>query len=327
MNRFAPIVLATLLLLPAQGVLAVTDILGSWNGTDARRAIVDFVDCVTSAASAEFIAPPERIAVFDNDGTLWCEYPLYPQFVFGADRARTLAGQHPEWQEQDPYKSALAGDLQGLAATGVRGLIQLTVGTNTGMTPEEFQGVASNWVRDARHPRFQKPYTQCVYKPMIELLTFLRENQFKTYIVTGGSAEFVRPWCYEVYGIPPEQVIGSTVGLEFETTAGKLVRARSIDVLNDREQKAISIQQIIGRRPVFAFGNSDGDLPMLEYTAGGRTRSFSGFVHHTDAEREYAYDRSAKVGRLDKGLEIAKARGWVVVDMARDWIRIFPFER
>ena len=275
-----------------------------------------------------FVAPAERIAVFDNDGTLWTEQPSYTQFVFAMDRAKAVAAQHPEWKEQEPFKSALAGDLKGVVASGVHGLIELPAAACAGMTIEEYDRTAKDWLATARHPRFARPYTDCVYQPMLELLAFLRASGFKTYVVSGGSLEFMRPWTERVYGIPPEQLIGSTVLNKVELRNGQpvMVRQAEIELINDKVEKPLSIQRVIGRRPILAFGNSDGDLPMLQWTASGAGRRFCGYVHHTDGDREYAYDRTAATGRLDKGLDEAAAKGWTVVDMKRDWKRVFPFE-
>jgi phosphoserine phosphatase len=304
------------------------DPLPSWNDGTVRKSILAFVTDVTTPGTADFVPPAERIAVFDNDGTLWTEQPSYTQFQFAMDRVKAVAAQHPEWKEKEPFKSALAGDLKGVVASGVHGLIELPAAACAGMTIEEYDHVAKDWLVNSRHPRFDRPYTDCVYQPMIELLAYLRTNGFKIYVVSGGSLEFMRPWAERVYGVPPEQLIGSTVVTKLELRNGQpvMVRQAEIELINDKVEKALSIQRIIGRRPILAFGNSDGDLPMLQWTAAGAGRRFCGYVHHTDGEREYAYDRTAATGRLDKGLDEAKARGWTVVDMKRDWRRVFPFE-
>jgi len=314
--------------LAALSLEAADDALPSWNDGPAKESVVAFVREVTAAGTASFVAPAERIAVFDNDGTLWTEQPSYTQFVFATDRVKAVAGQHPEWNTREPFRSALAGDLKGVVASGVHGLIELPAAACAGMTVEEYDRAAKDWLRTARHPRFGRPYTECVYQPMLELLGFLRANGFKTYVVSGGSLEFMRPWTERVYGIPPEQLIGSTVVTKLEVLNGQpvMVRQAGVELVNDRVEKALSIQRVIGRRPILAFGNSDGDLPMLQWTAGGGGRRFCGYVHHTDGEREYAYDRTATTGRLDKGLDEAAAKGWTVVDMKRDWRRVFPFE-
>jgi phosphoserine phosphatase len=306
--------------------------LPSWNAGSAKRAISDFVYAATTPDSPGFVPAEERIAVFDNDGTLWCEHPMYPQFRFAMERVQSTAAQHPQWQTQQPFKAAIDGDADAVVASGVPGLIQLTTVPNAGITSTEFERIARDWLGSARHPRFQRPYTDLVYQPMLELLAYLRSAGFKTYIVTGGSAEFVRAWSERAYGVPPEQVIGSLTKTVFklEGDHAVLVRQPEIDILNDHEGKAVNIGKFIGRRPVLAFGNSDGDLPMLQYAAGreaGSARArLIGYVHHTNADREYAYDRQTKTGRLDKGLEEAARRGWVVVDMRRDWRKVFRFE-
>ncbi len=318
-----PFLLIVLVVCP---VRADRDPLASWNDTPARQSIMKFVAAVTDKDGARFVPPADRIAVFDNDGTLWCEQPAYPQFFFGMDRVRVLAPQHPEWKDREPFKSAVAGNLEGVLASGVRGLIELTAATHGGMTADEFDRIARDWLATAKHPRFQRPYTECVYQPMLELLAYLRANGFKTYIVSGGGLEFMRPWTERVYGIPPEQVIGSTTATRLELREGRpvIVRGLEIEWLNDQEEKPLAIQRIVGRRPIAAFGNSDGDLPMLRWTAGGDGERFCLFVHHTDAEREFAYDRQSPVGRLDQGLEHARKNGWTVVDMKTDWKRVFP---
>ncbi len=307
---------------------AAVDALPSWNEGPVKQSIVTFVGEVTTPGTATFVAPAERIAVFDNDGTLWTEQPCYTQFVFAMDRVKAAATWHPEWNTREPFKSALAGDLKGVLASGVRGLIELPAGACAGMTVEEYERTAREWLATARHPRFGRAYTECVYQPMLELLEFLRTNGFKTYVVSGGSLEFMRPWTERVYGVPPEQLIGSTVVTKLEVRNGQpvMVRQAEVELVNDRVEKALSIQRVIGRRPILAFGNSDGDLPMLQWTAAGSGRHLCGFVHHTDGEREYAYDRASATGRLDKGLDEAAAQGWTVVDMKRDWRRVFPFE-
>ena len=315
--------------LTAATLQAVEDPLPSWNDGPAKASILKFVAEVTKQGGDGYVAPAERIAVFDNDGTLWPEQPVYTQFLLGMDRAKAVAAEHPKWQEQEPFKSALAGDLKGLEATGVKGLVDLTAGSCAGMTVEEFDQLVTSWLATARHPRYQRPYTECVYRPMLEVLALLRTNAFKTYIVSGGSLDVLRPWTERVYGVPPKQVIGTTVATRFEMRDGKavLVRLAETDHLTDGAGKALAIQQVIGRRPIAAFGNSDGDLPMLQWTASGNGRRFCLLVHHTDAKREWAYDRDARTGRLDKGLDEAKAKDWTVVDMQKDWKRVFAFEK
>jgi phosphoserine phosphatase len=314
--------------LTAASLHGAVDPLPSWNDRPAKQSILRFVAEVATPDSPHFVPPPERIAAFDNDGTLWTEQPSYTQFVFAMDHVKAVAARHPEWNTQEPFKAALAGDLKGVVASGVHGLIELPTAACAGMTIEEYDRTARDWLATARHPRFAQPYTECVYQPMLELLALLRANGFKTFIVSGGSLEFMRPWTERVYGIPPEQLIGSTVRHKLDLRDGRqvMVRLPEIELINDKAEKVISIQRVIGRRPILAFGNSDGDLPMLQWTAAGGGRRFCGYVHHTDAEREYAYDRTAATGRLDKGLEEAAARDWTVVDMKRDWKRVFPFK-
>jgi phosphoserine phosphatase len=274
------------------------------------------------------VPPEDRIAVFDNDGTLWPEQPMYVQLAFALDRVKTLASRHPEWRTTEPFKYALAGDLQNLAAGGMQSLLQLVTATHAHMTTEEFARTVTDWLAAAKHPRFNRPYTEVVYQPMLELLKYLRANSFKTFIASGGGVEFMRTFAEKVYGVPPEQVIGSTIATKFEIRDGKPVLARLplIDFIDDKAGKPVGINKFIGRRPIFAFGNSDGDLQMLQWTAGGDGPRFLGLVHHTDARREYAYDRESPIGRLDKALSEAKTRGWCVVDMQADWRRVFAFE-
>jgi phosphoserine phosphatase len=322
-------ILAAAALLPAVSASQAVDPLPSWNDTKAKQMVLAFVSDVTAEGGRNHVAPGERIAVFDNDGTLWAEQPIYFQLAFALDRVRTLAPQHPEWQTQPPFNAALKGDLKAVAASGKQGLLDLITATHTGMTPDEFKAVVREWLASARHPRFKRPYTELVFQPMLELLTHLRANGFKTYIVSGGTVEFMRAWAEAVYGIPPEQVIGTTFATRFDTSKGavpRLVRNPKIEFVDDGPGKPIAIQRHIGRQPILAFGNSDGDLQMLQWTAAGSGRRFMGLVHHTDAHREWAYDRVSKIGRLDKALNEAAARGWGVVDMQRDWRKIFPFE-
>ncbi len=320
-----PLLLALFLACTAFTATAA-DPLPSWNDSAARKAIVAFVERVTQERSADFVPVNERIAVFDNDGTLWAEQPAYFQLFFTFDRIRTLAPQHPEWATTEPYKSVIAGDMKGLHASGEKGLMELMAATHTGMTTEEFSDTVSQWVGSAKHPKTGKPYTQMVYQPMIELLAYLRANGFKTYIVSGGGQEFMRPWTERVYGIPPEQVIGSNGELKYELRDGApvLVKLPKVSLLDDGEGKPVGIQRFIGRRPIFAFGNSDGDQQMLQWTAAGKGARFAGLVHHTDDQREWAYDRASSIGKLDKALDEANDRGWTVVDMRADWKVIYP---
>jgi phosphoglycolate phosphatase-like HAD superfamily hydrolase len=302
--------------------------LASWNDSPAKRSITAFVARVTNPQSPDFVPPPERIAVFDNDGALWAEQPMYFQFMFAMDRVKALAPNHPEWKEKEPFASLLKGDLKSALAGGERAMIEIVTATHSGMTTEEFDTVVRDWVATAKHPKTGRLYTEMVYQPMLELLSYLRENGFKTFIVSGGGIEFMRPWAERVYGIPPEQVIGSSGKTKFEMRDGKpvLVKLPEINFIDDKEGKPVGINQHIGRRPIAAFGNSDGDLQMLQYTAAGSGPRFCLYVHHTDAVREWAYDRESHIGKLDKGLDEAQARGWTVVDMKRDWRKVFPFE-
>ena len=318
-------VLVLLAVQPAAG----SDPLPSWNDSASKRAILDFVRRVTDATGPDFVPVAERIATFDNDGTLWCEKPIYVQVEFGMDRIRALAPQHPQWQEKEPYKSALAGDFKGVLASGWNGFRDLMVAGHAGSTTEEFERQVEEWLKTTRHPRFKRPYTDLVYQPMLELLAFLRTKQFKTYVVSGGGIEFMRPWTQRAYGIPPEQVVGSTIKLKYEIRGDRpvLVRLPELDFVDDRAGKPVAIEKFIGRRPIMAFGNSDGDYEMLRWTTAGKGPRFGLIVHHTDADREYAYDRDSIVGRLVRALAEAPERGWTVVNMKHDWNVIFPFER
>jgi phosphoserine phosphatase len=309
--------------------LAQLDPLPSWNDGAPKRAILDFVRRTTTTGGAEFVPVLERIAVFDNDGTLWTEQPIYFQFAFAIDRLRLLAAQRPELKEQEPFKSVLAGDMAALFAGGEKAMLEIVMATHSGLTTEQFAKAVEEWVATARHPRFNRPYTDLIYQPMLELMAFLRANQFKTFIVSGGGIEFMRPWTEKVYGIPPEQVVGSSGVVKYELRAGKpvLVKEPKVEFIDDGPGKPVGINRFIGRRPVFAFGNSDGDQQMLQYTAGGAGLRFMGLVHHTDAEREYAYDRQSRIGRLDKAWNEAVESKWSVVDMKADWKVIYPFER
>ena len=301
--------------------------LPSWNDGPTKKAIMAFVYDVTREGSLSYVKPAERIATFDNDGTLWAEQPMYFQFLFMLDRIKALAPQHPEWKTQEPFASLLKGDMKAVLAGGEKALGQLMMATHVGMTSEEFEKSVSDWVATARHPKTGRLFTEMVYQPMLELLAFLRENGFKTFIVSGGGIEFMRPWSQRVYGIPPEQVIGSSVKTKFDLRDGKpvLVRLPEINFVDDGPGKPVGIQMHIGRRPIAAFGNSDGDHQMLQWTAAGEGPRFMLLVHHTDADREWAYDRQSPIGRLDKALDEAQRRGWTVVDMKKDWKRVFPF--
>ncbi len=305
-----------------------SDPLPSWNNGTAKSAIMQFVKSVTKKGGADFVPAAERIATFDNDGTLWSEQPI-PQLIFALDRVKAEAPKHPEWKDTEPFKAVLADDLKGVMASGERGLVELIMASHAGMTTEEFEKIVNDWLITAKHPKYNRPYTELVYQPMLELLNFLRANGFKTYIVSGGGIEFMRTWMEKVYGIPPEQIIGSSIKTKFELRDGKpvLLRLPEIDFNDDKDGKPVAIQKFIGRRPIAAFGNSDGDWQMLQWTAAGRGPRFELIVHHTDAEREVAYDRNSVIGRLDKALDEAGQKGWTVVDMKKDWKRIFPFEK
>jgi phosphoglycolate phosphatase-like HAD superfamily hydrolase len=320
------VVLATSLAVLAAAPARAADPLPSWNDGPAKQAIVAFVEKVTKEGSPDFVAPGERIAVFDNDGTLWAEQPAYFQVFFIADRIRALAPQHPEWQSKEPYRSVLANDLHGVAATGEKGLMELMAVTHAGMTTDAFRDIVLDWVAKARHPKTGRSYTAMVYQPMLELLAYLRANGFKTFVVSGGGQEFMRPWTEKVYGIPPEQVIGSNVELRYQMEGGKpaLMKLPEVALIDDKAGKPVGIQRFIGRRPIFAFGNSDGDREMLEWTTAGDGPRFAGIVHHTDAAREWAYDRESKIGTIAKALDQGKASGWTIVDMKSEWKTIFP---
>jgi len=324
LSRIFPLLLVALLLGGCAGDQG--DPLPSWNHGEARTAIVGFVHRVTDQASGDFVPAAERIAVFDNDGTLWAEKPLYVQLAFVMDRVRALAPDHPEWATEQPFAAVLDNDLAALHAAGEHGLLELLMATHAGMTTAEFATVVENWLAAARHPALDRPYTELVYQPMLELLAYLRDHDFKTFIVSGGGVEFMRPWTEGVYGIPPEQVVGSTIKTVFELRdeGPVIMRLPEIDFIDDKAGKPVAIHRFIGRRPIAAFGNSDGDLQMLQWSTAGAGARLGLIVHHTDAEREWAYDRESSVGRLDKALAEAERQGWTVVDMKRDWRVIFP---
>jgi phosphoglycolate phosphatase-like HAD superfamily hydrolase len=305
----------------------IADPLPSWNEGPAKRAIIDFVRKITREGAPDYVRPAERIATFDNDGTLWAEQPVYFQVQFALDRVRALAGQHPEWKEKQPFKAVTEGDLQALAASGEKGLLEIMAASHSGMTTEAFAGTVADWLASARHPRFDLPYDRLVYQPQLELLAYLRANGVKTFIVSGGGVEFMRVFAERTYGIPPEQVVGSSGAVKFETrTDGKpdLFKEPKVEFIDDGPGKPVGINRFIGRRPILAFGNSDGDHQMLHWTAAGEGPRFMAILHHTDADREWAYDRTSHVGRLDKALDEANTKGWIVVDMKRDWRAIFP---
>ena len=305
------------------------DPLPAWRDGKAKEAIVKFVEKVTKEGSAEFVPPAERLATFDNDGTLWAEQPMYFQLLFALYRIGVLAPQHPEWKEKEPFASLLKGDVKAALAGGDAAIAEIVMATHAGMTTEEFEKIVKEWIATAKHPVTKRPFTEMIYQPMLELLAYLRANGFKTYIVSGGGIEFMRPWTEKVYGIPPEQVIGSSIKTKFEMRDGKpvLVRLPEVNFIDDKDGKPVGIQQFIGRRPIAAFGNSDGDLQMLQWTAAGAGPRFCLYVHHDDATREFAYDRKSHIGQLDKGLDEAAAKGWTVVSMKDDWKTVFPAEK
>jgi hypothetical protein len=317
------------MLFVACSAFAEERVLPSWNDSPRRDAILQFVEGATTPGSKSFVPVEERIAVFDNDGTLWCEQPMYVQLMFVFDRVKQLAPEHPEWKEKEPFKSAIASDYDAALRSGEHGVMEMMAATHAGMTPTEFRLIVKNWLATAQHPRFKRPYTECVYQPMLEVLSYLREHEFKTYIVSGGGVEFMRAWAEPVYGIVPEQVIGSRIKLEWRPNPEHptLFRLPEMDFVDDHAGKPIAIEEIIGRRPVMAFGNSDGDLEMLQYTVASEGPRFVAIVHHTDAEREYAYDRKSPVGTLDKALTIAEERHWNLIDMKNDWSVVFPPEK
>jgi phosphoglycolate phosphatase-like HAD superfamily hydrolase len=305
------------------------DPLPSWHDGATKKSITDFVARTTTQGGADFVPPAERIATFDNDGTLWCEQPVYFQVAFAFDRVKAMAPQHPEWKTKQPFKALLEKDMKAFAATGEKGILEVMAATHTGMTVDEFHKLVLDWTATARHPRFNRPYTEVVYQPMLELLGFLRANGFKTFIVSGGGIEFMRPWVEKVYGIPPEQVVGSSGMVKFQPGPdGKpvLMKLAKSEFVDDGPGKPVGINRFIGRRPVFAFGNSDGDLQMLQWTVAGSGVRLAGIVHHTDTEREWAYDRTSHVGKLDKALDEGTAKGWTIVDMKRDWKKVFAFQ-
>ena len=310
------------------GCATFRDPLPSWNDGVAKESIIEFVLMTTSPESDEFVRQADRIAVFDNDGTLWSEQPMYFQLAFVLDRLDELAPQHPEWKTTQPFKAALEKDMKTLHTYGEEGLIELLMATHAGMTTEEFRQIATNWLVAARHPRFNRPYTECVYQPMLELLEYLRDNGFQTWIVSGGGIEFMRPWTEREYGIQPQQVVGSSIQQTYEVRDGKpvIVRQSSINFINDKQGKPVGIARHIGKRPIAAFGNSDGDFQMLEWTTSQSGPSLGMILHHTDETREWAYDRDSAIGRLNKGLDEAAQRRWVLIDMKKDFKVVYPFE-
>ncbi len=322
--RSLALVAALALAVPAA---AQTDPLPSWNDTPTKAAILDFVARVTDEGGADFVPIPDRIATFDNDGTLWVEHPVYTQLAFALDRVKALAPEHPEWATTQPFQAVLDSDMKALAAAGEHGLLEIVAATHAGMSTADFEAIVTDWIASARHPKFDRPYTQLVYQPMIELMDHLRASGFETFIVSGGGIEFMRPWTEPVYGVPPQNVVGSSIKTEFQIVDGKpvLMRLPAIDFIDDKAGKPVGINAHIGKRPIAAFGNSDGDFEMLQFTTmGADAPRLGAIVHHTDAVRKYAYDRDTAFGRLDKALDAAPAQGWVVIDMARDWKTVFP---
>lgn len=308
--------------------VAAAEPLASWHDGPAKQSIIDFVEAVTTEGSPDFVPESERIATFDNDGCLWSEQPMYFQLFFAVDRVKALAPQHPEWKTTQPFKAVLEGDTKALVASGEHGILQLVMASHAGMTSDAFAAIVRDWLDTAKHPRFDRPFDEVVYQPMVELLEYLRANGFKTFIVSGGGISMIRVFAEEAYGIPPEQVVGSSIKTEFQVVDGEpvVVRLPEINFIDDKEGKPVGIMQHIGRRPIAAFGNSDGDYQMLQWTTAGEGRRLGMLIHHTDAEREWAYDRDSHIGRLDKGLDDAASKGWVITDMKRDWRRVYAFE-
>ena len=305
------------------------DPLPSWNDGAAKKSITELVERVTKEGTPDFVPPEERIATFDNDGTLWCEQPMYFQLLFALDRVKALAPQHPEWKTKEPFASLLKGDVKAALAGGERAMLEIIVATHAGMTTAEFEQIVKEWIATAKHPKFKRPYTECVYQPMIELLAYLRVNGFKTFIVSGGGIEFMRPWTEKVYGIPPEQVVGSSIKTKYEWRDGKpvLMRLPEMNFIDDKTGKPVGINSHIGRRPIAAFGNSDGDQQMLEWTQAGSGARLMMLVHHDDAVREFAYGAESKIGTFSDALMAeAKKNAWTVISMKSDWKVIFPFD-
>ncbi|WP_424361060.1 HAD family hydrolase [Methylocystis parvus] len=326
--KFRALAIVVLVLVSCASARA-DDALPSWNDGPAKQGILAFVARVTKADGPDYVKPEERIAVFDNDGTLWTEWPLYTQAVFALDRVKELAPKHPEWRKRQPFKAALSGDVKTLAESGAKGLNEIVGATHAGETPEEFQAQVSQWLATAEHPKFKAHYDRLVYQPMLELLAYLRANGFKTFIVSGGGLEFMRAFAERVYGVPPEQIVGSSIVTKYEVRDGKpaLKREAKVAFIDDKAGKPVGINQFIGRRPIAAFGNSDGDFQMLEWTTAGAGPRFGLIVHHDDAAREAAYDRGSPVGRLERGLDEAGKRGWALVSMKNDWKTVFPPQR
>jgi hypothetical protein len=326
---FAAFAAGLALAFAAPAAAQTADPLPSWNDGAAKQALVGFVARVTKQGSPDFVPPAERIATFDNDGTLWAEQPMYAQLYFALHRVKALAPQNPHWKDREPFASVLKDDVKGALAGGEHAVVDLVMATHTGNTTEEFAAIVEEWLATARHPTTKRPFTEMVYQPMLEVLAYLRANGFKTFIVSGGGIDFMRPWTERVYGVPPEQVVGSSVKTRFELRDGMpvLERLPKVNFIDDGAGKPVGINQHIGRRPILAFGNSDGDLQMLQWTTAGSGPRLGLLVHHTDAKREWAYDRMSLIGRLNDALDQAPANGWIVVDMKQDWKVVFPFEK
>lgn len=319
----------TVLLCLALGrIVAAQDPLPSWNDGPVKQSIIKFVERVTTEGGPDFVPPAERIATFDNDGTLWCEQPMYFQMLFAVARIKALAESHPEWKDTEPYKSVLDDDRKQLAAAGQKGLLDIIAATHAGMSVDEFYTLVRDWMHTARHPRFHQPYDKCIYQPMHELLVYLRANGFKTFIVSGGGIDFMRPWAVRAYGIPPQQIVGSSGVVEYKLQGDNpiLMKEPKVNFVDDGPGKPVGINRFIGHRPILAFGNSDGDYEMLRWTTAGDGPRIGLIVHHTDAVREYAYDYPSAVGQLKRALEEAPERGWIVVNMKRDWGKVFRFQ-
>ncbi len=303
-------------------------VLPSWNDGITKTAIINYVNEVTNTESSFFIPVKDRIATFDNDGNLWSEQPAYFQLFFAVDRVKALAPEHPEWKNTQPFKAVLENDMKELMKQGEHGLLQLVMATHAGNSVEEFKSDVQEWIKTAKHPTKNVGYDKLVYQPMLDLLQYLRANEFKTYVVSGGGTDFMRAFVSEIYGIPSEQIIGSRIKTEFDYNNGnpRINRLPELEFIDDKEGKALNIQKIIGKKPVFASGNSDGDLQMMQWTASNELKSFMLYLHHTDSIREWSYDRDSHIGRLDKGLDEANEKGWTVIDMEKDWKVIYPFE-
>ncbi len=333
---FLPLLLCTIIGLTSscnqettkQPTTVVVDPLPSWNNGTTKSAIMQFVEETTNEQNNNFVPIADRIAVFDNDGNLWSEKPVYFQLFFAIDQLKEMANEHPEWNEDQPFKAALENDMEELKKYGVEGLLKIVMASHAGMTSEEFEQSVTNWIDTAKHPRFDKLYKDLVYQPMLELITYLKANEFKVFIVSGGGMAFMRPWAEDVYGVPRHQIIGSSIKTEFsiENNDPQIKRLPEIEFIDDKEGKPVGIDRHIGRKPIFCSGNSDGDLAMMQWTASGDGGRFMLYLHHTDSTREWAYDRNSHIGRFDKGLDMAKAEGWTITDMAQDWKVVYPFE-